>query len=536
MKYWLGLGLTSVLTVLASPSLAQEESKLLTTSCYQGHCQEEYWTERSVLIERGSGVFYNAFFQLNTRYEGALGTGERTLWVNCSLLDPFVAFEQVDQPGEVYVTSISPGTAASGADSGSHQIYWNVCHEVQDANVFEPEQSLEGFARQIGYSLVPGTQQQRFSRSAWDQEICSAFKIQSANDIKAPPEDIQDFLVKACLAFMEEDIERGAFLLTEAYRKAVGPEQSDEPPRISFAPGGQSVLAKQRDCAGDSHVTDVTRQTFSMLIGFVPLVGTAVDWTNAITGVDLITGEELEWWERTLSVVPYGRRLGALTEAAQSKISQVASSVRSGRRNDMVADGPPSQVNPMTSGNGPEGSNTGGSGSSGNSNNASSQVSFRPQSAEDNYSNGVLRSFSPSRTEPSGQPGGTPSGTPEVRRPQDGRGYDRQLESADVLAQAGYDIRHDPMGASTQITGKRPDYLIEGYIFDSYAPSTDRPRNIWDEVKRKVKRRQANRLVINLDDSAVDMSTLREQFADWPVDGLEEVITIRNGNIEHLFP
>lgn len=57
----------------------------------------------------------------------------------------------------------------------------------------------------------------------------------------------------------------------------------------------------------------------SMLLDFVPIVGTLKGAAEAITGRDLITGQKLEDWERLLGIVPLG---GALIGAgiASSRI------------------------------------------------------------------------------------------------------------------------------------------------------------------------------------------------------------------------
>lgn len=53
----------------------------------------------------------------------------------------------------------------------------------------------------------------------------------------------------------------------------------------------------------------------SMALDFVPGVGTAKGIVEAVTGRDLVTGQELAWWERLLGVVPV---LGGLAGAAGS--------------------------------------------------------------------------------------------------------------------------------------------------------------------------------------------------------------------------
>ena len=74
---------------------------------------------------------------------------------------------------------------------------------------------------------------------------------------------------------------------------------------------------------------------------------------------------------------------------------------------------------------------------------------------------------------------------------------------------------------------KKSDYLINGEVYDHYAQSTDVPRNIWREIQRKVERGQANNVVISLPDSDMQEEALRRQFAEWPIEGLREVIIIR---------
>nr|WP_282569275.1 hypothetical protein [Aliiroseovarius sp. S1339] len=111
------------------------------------------------------------------------------------------------------------------------------------------------------------------------------------------------------------------------------------------------------------------------------------------------------------------------------------------------------------------------------------------------------------------------------------RGHRRENESAQILGQNGFDIIQNPV-----IDGpKRPDYLINGEVYDHYAPSNDRARNIWSEVKGKIERGQTENTVIGLYDSNVDEDALRQQFENWPIEGLGDVIIIRSdGTIGRL--
>jgi hypothetical protein len=82
---------------------------------------------------------------------------------------------------------------------------------------------------------------------------------------------------------------------------------------------------------------------------------------------------------------------------------------------------------------------------------------------------------------------------------------------------------------------KKPDYLINGEVYDHYAPSTDNVRNIWKTVKEKVGDDQAPNIVIGLQDSGANEQALRRQFADWPIDGLVDVLIVRpDGTIGRL--
>ena len=111
------------------------------------------------------------------------------------------------------------------------------------------------------------------------------------------------------------------------------------------------------------------------------------------------------------------------------------------------------------------------------------------------------------------------------------RGIRRENESAQVLAANGYNVLQNPVMAGP----KKPDYLINGEVYDHYAPSTDNVRNIWKTVKEKVGDDQAPNIVIGLQDSGANEQALRRQFADWPIDGLVDVLIVRpDGTIGRL--
>lgn len=113
------------------------------------------------------------------------------------------------------------------------------------------------------------------------------------------------------------------------------------------------------------------------------------------------------------------------------------------------------------------------------------------------------------------------------------RALTRQNEAADKLAQHGYDVQHRP-----EVPGSRnPDYRVNGQIMDCYAPTSDKPRNIATEIQKKIDKDQADRIVLDMQDSPVEMSKMNAQLHDWPNPGLKEVIAIdKDGNLMHLYP
>jgi hypothetical protein len=128
---------------------------------------------------------------------------------------------------------------------------------------------------------------------------------------------------------------------------------------------------------------------------------------------------------------------------------------------------------------------------------------------------------------------GNPETIPKKADPETVRALTRQNEAADTLAQHGYDVEHAP-----DVPGSRnPDYKINGKIFDCYSPSGGNARNIASEIQGKIDKDQADRIVLNLSDSSVDVAKMNAQLHDWPNPGLKEVIAIdKDGNLLHLYP
>lgn len=109
------------------------------------------------------------------------------------------------------------------------------------------------------------------------------------------------------------------------------------------------------------------------------------------------------------------------------------------------------------------------------------------------------------------------------------RSLTRENESADILAANNYKVEQNPVVNSSS----EPDYRINGEIYDNYAPKTSNVRNIWDVVRDKVVvKQQADSIVINLADSHVSVRQLEQQFANYPINGLKDLIVIdKHGEI-----
>jgi hypothetical protein len=141
------------------------------------------------------------------------------------------------------------------------------------------------------------------------------------------------------------------------------------------------------------------------------------------------------------------------------------------------------------------------------------------------------------RTDPTGPQGGKPTGKRTVNKASADSGTKRSVElengAADRLANAGYKVEQNP-----KVPGpKNPDYRIEGEIFDCYAPQSSNARNIVDGINKKVGEGQADRIVLNLEDSGVSRHELREALSQYGDKDLKEIILIdQNGNISRFYP
>jgi hypothetical protein len=113
------------------------------------------------------------------------------------------------------------------------------------------------------------------------------------------------------------------------------------------------------------------------------------------------------------------------------------------------------------------------------------------------------------------------------------RAAKRENESARLLSENGYDVEQNP---SPRSNFKEPDYKLNGEYADCYAPSTDNPRSILDTLSKKVNKGQADRIVLNLDDSQVELEALKKEILENPIANLKEIIVIRGGRIILFYP
>ena len=146
------------------------------------------------------------------------------------------------------------------------------------------------------------------------------------------------------------------------------------------------------------------------------------------------------------------------------------------------------------------------------------------------------------RTEPSLTKGASPEGNYAVGKD---RGWTKQNESANIFAKEGYHIKMlDEIDGGNGYgikEGSNPDFLIEGKVFDHYAPINTKSANgIAEEIKRKTKD-QADRVILNLDGftdakvAEVSQKILGKTNPNGDLRRLQELFIIKDGKIDLLF-
>lgn len=137
--------------------------------------------------------------------------------------------------------------------------------------------------------------------------------------------------------------------------------------------------------------------------------------------------------------------------------------------------------------------------------------------------------------DPNRVPDGSPQRPKKKDDPEKIRSLDRQNESAKTLAENGYQVKQLP---ESKIQGKKnPDFEIEGRTFDNYAPrETADASRIRSTFRDKMKDGQADRFVLNLDDSKVTVEEMKKHLEQYPLAGLKEIIIVKGGKAIPFFP
>ena len=138
---------------------------------------------------------------------------------------------------------------------------------------------------------------------------------------------------------------------------------------------------------------------------------------------------------------------------------------------------------------------------------------------------------------------GAPEETRHIAHRRQRSGLERQNESARILAAEGFRVHQNPnvspeeMLAAGLSPTRRPDFIIEGRVFDSIAPITDSVGNLHRRIADKIARGQAHRVVVNLGGSNISRAQIEQELGTHPIPGLQEVITIdQQGRLGHAYP
>jgi hypothetical protein len=129
--------------------------------------------------------------------------------------------------------------------------------------------------------------------------------------------------------------------------------------------------------------------------------------------------------------------------------------------------------------------------------------------------------------------GGKPKGSKSPETGSQKHSHLRENQAADILAEKGYNVEQNP---GTLPNGKNPDYKIEGEYFDCLSPESKNIDQIRKGMSRKVKSGQADRIVLNLDDSPFGPNDITDVLSRKPIENLQEVIGIKEGRIIQIFP
>ena len=106
-------------------------------------------------------------------------------------------------------------------------------------------------------------------------------------------------------------------------------------------------------------------------------------------------------------------------------------------------------------------------------------------------------------------------------------------------ASPGRPGRDGRAGRASRVAGEAPvtpDLVVDGHRFDVVSPRTGDARQIAVVLEVRVVRGDATRFVLDLDESPVDLQTLRRQLDRFPIPGLETVVVVRGDQALRFFP
>jgi filamentous hemagglutinin len=100
-----------------------------------------------------------------------------------------------------------------------------------------------------------------------------------------------------------------------------------------------------------------------------------------------------------------------------------------------------------------------------------------------------------------------------------------------VLYAAGHSDEQKPI-----IEGrKNPDFLIDGEVFDNYAPITTSVRNIRTNILDKLLQNQSKSFVLNLRDTSVSKKEIEQILIEYPIEGLNRLWVVdKYGELHYL--
>ncbi|PPS41947.1 hypothetical protein [Chroococcidiopsis sp. TS-821] len=149
IKTVLKIIVTLIWSLSINNSVQAEGKKLIYESSRQGTDWKVYLLNKRFVkkLELGgeSRRLYLIDLEVDSNYDGVT---RQTNLVQCSTSKPFVAFKSDFEQQMAVIHVINLGGSPYGYNSGSHWIYWTVCH-----NLWQPWQyDLESRATRLGYT------------------------------------------------------------------------------------------------------------------------------------------------------------------------------------------------------------------------------------------------------------------------------------------------------------------------------------------------------------------------------------------------